>query len=269
MFDLRSLTPTLTIAVAMLTAGCGAETAETRVSFELELAANTRSRGPMTSEDGYAVTVQDARLRVGAIRFYSGEPLFAHNGNRRTVPRWRWRPALQRLLQASSLAGTLTSVPAAHAHPGHYQEGDTLAEWLDGANVDILAVTPVRLGTALGVSGSYRSMLVTLRASEGSVATLQLAGEAVKGGRKVTFSAQLDYPREVRGIAVDPQIASAAQGRTRIEVDLQTVLERVRFDDLDDGAHVIIATGSQAENALLRGLSSTDAFTATWQRTAR
>ncbi|PIE17612.1 MAG: hypothetical protein CSA65_08280 [Proteobacteria bacterium] len=252
----RSLLP---VALLVVWVGCGAETAEQRTRFALELGASAASRAGVTSDDGYQVTFDRATLLVGTIRFYSGEPLFARSG---------W---LRGVVGASSLAGAFWAVPAARAHPGHYQEGDALAEWLEQRRVNLLAATPTPLGEAAGVTGDYRSMLLTLPKPPAgdSEQTFELELTARKGQRLVRASTSFDLAREVRGIAVDRAIGSSKDGRARVEVDLRALVARIDFEALPRAsgatdAHDVIDPESQARNALSRGLISTDAFTARW-----
>ncbi|MCK5798808.1 MAG: hypothetical protein KAI47_16560, partial [Deltaproteobacteria bacterium] len=144
----RVIVSLLALVLVVGVGACGGETAESRTSFDLEIVAKTLPSGGLKSDDGYTVTLREAKIVLGPLRFYSGEPLFSRRGSSMT----------SRILLASSLAGILWDVPEAQAHPGHYQEGDTLAEWLEMRRVDLLAITPTRLGQARGVTGSYRSM---------------------------------------------------------------------------------------------------------------
>ena len=229
--------------VALLCSGmiaCGAGGGSTRVTFEVEVAG--QSQPELRNDHGHVVTLTRASIHLGPVYFFSGEPLFSRQGE--SLPRRLVRLAL--------------GVGVAHAHPGHYQEGDALAELLTAATFDLLSDTPVRLGVATGVSGPYRSAQVNLGpAPDGP--TVVVAGTARKDGREVHFSGSLSLREEVRGIAIGADL-SPAPGRVRLEIDLGSWLERVDFSALDDSAPVVFQPGSQAENALQRGVVNTSAF---------
>jgi hypothetical protein len=259
-------------------AACGVETNETRTSFELQIGATSASRSDVLSDDGYRVTFDEATLWVGPIRFYSGDPLFARAASR-AAKGSTLAARIATGMAALSLGAALLDTPSAHAHPGHYQQGDTLAEWLATQRVDLLASTPVVLGRARGVTGDYRSMSITLTepaaAASSSGQTLGLAFTAEKDGRVVRARADFNVAREVSGVAVDPSIGANGAGVARVEVDLAALVARIDFaglpasdpaasQDKAVAAHTPIDPESQAQNALSRGVISTDAFGARW-----
>lgn len=236
----------LLLAVATATA-CGEEGAS-RLTFPVELAASTASG--LSNVYGYTVSIQRAELRIEALHFFAGEPLFAARPTR-----WEqlWRSVL--------------GVGLAHAHPGHYQAGEALAELLSGKTVDLLVGAP--LGEAQGVTGLYRSARLTLGQDATLGGSLRLEGTASKAGApdlRFSGAVQLDDP--IAGIAAgDANVAPPIT--VRLEVDLQRFVERIDFAAMTPSTAVVSITGgSQAENALSRGASSTAAYRFAWHQLA-
>jgi len=234
----------------LLAAGCG-ETGETRVTFDVEVAGGA-STG-LANDHGYKVTVTGARLHVRAVHFFSGDPLFTRRGE--GLP-----SRLARLF-----------VGLAHAHPGHYQEGDAMAELLQARTVDLLA-SPALLGRAAGVTGDYRSAQVTLAeaASGAKKLAASVEGKAARGGEEVAFAATLTGTIKVAGVpaaaTVDEQVTTV-----RMTVDLGRWVERVDFSKLTQckpGAACApqeMKPGTQGHNAFSRGVNNTSAFSFAWK----
>ena len=242
---MNSLSPlTLLILLAPGLAACGDEDAAARITFPVEVMGKQTK---LPNDHGYTVAITRARLHIGPVYFYSGEPLFT----RRAEDPWYLR-----IIRAAAPVGT------AHAHPGHYQEGDALGELLTSRSFDLLGKTPVTFGTAAGVTGAYRSAQVNLSPASGGH-TVEVAGTASKGSHQVTFSATLDLTEKVKGIAFGARV-TAAPGRVRIAVDLACWLERVDVSRLSGTGTATFQAGSQAQNALRRGVVNTSAYILTW-----
>lgn len=146
MHNKRLFPLTLISLFAWSVAACGDEEAAARVSFPVEVMG--KGQAGLPNDHGYSVAITRARLHLGPVYFYSGEPLFT----RRAEEAWPWRL----LIRAAIPVGT------AHAHPGHYQEGEALGELLLSGSFDLLGPGPATLGTASGVKGTYRSAQVNL-----------------------------------------------------------------------------------------------------------
>lgn len=217
-------------------AGCG--TGAQRRTFPVELTLQPMA-GP--NERGWSVTPESLQLTVGPVRFYEGRVLLS-----------RFDPFLL-------LGGT------AWAHPGHYIPGEALAEVLSTTTVDLLAATPTPLGTANAVTGGYGSMELTLPSTEGGA--VRVRGTATHAdGRSVRFEAALNLPRPIEGIRFERELAMEG-GRVRITVELGRWLGRIDFATASapgaDGVSTF-PTGSQAMNALVRGVEDTSAYVVTW-----
>ncbi len=207
------------IAVAVPLA-CGDDTGRSRTTFDVDVAGVGSAS---TNDHGWSVELTRAEMRLGELAFYEGEPLFS------------WRD--------------LVGIRSAFAHPGHYMEGDALAELLDAKDFDLLADVPVVYGTANGVTGDYNS-------AEVRVERVTIEGTATKGDRVVTFSADVALDADVVGIAFGAPVRRTS-GRVELRVDLATWLARADFADAEDG---VLVPESQPHRALLRGLVNTSSF---------
>ncbi|MCY1018464.1 hypothetical protein [Pyxidicoccus sp. MSG2] len=239
-------------ALALALSGCGSE-AERR-TFPVELTGTLPSGA---NERGWTVTLESAHASVGPVRFFNGRVLLS-----RRAPRFDWY---------SLIGGT------AQAHPGHYVAGDALGEVLTTATVDLLTGAP--LGDASAVTGEYGSLELTLATPTASTdAAGALGGHAVRvrgtarnaDGGAVRFDAVADLPAPVAGVRFEKSLGMEA-GRVRIAVDLGTWLGRIDFatatDPDADGVYTFPA-GSQAQNALVRGVEDTTTYVVTWEEGA-
>ncbi|EPX65311.1 putative lipoprotein [Cystobacter fuscus DSM 2262] len=243
-----SLPHALLLLVFLASCGTGAQ----RRTFPVEMTLQ-----PMTgpNERGWTVTPEALHVSVGPVRFYEGHVLLS-----RRAP--RFDPFLL-------LGGT------AWAHPGHYLPGDAMGEVLSTTVVDLLAASPTVLGAANAVTGDYGSMELTLPVPPATGdAQAPLGGHAVRvrgtathtDGRRVRFDAALDLPKPIEGIRFERALAEEV-GRVRITVDLNTWLGRIDFATVsptDAGGVSTFPAGSQAMNALVRGVEDTGAYVVTW-----
>lgn len=223
----------------LLAAAC-AGTGEQRTSFPLE-AAGIDPAEAVTGDLGWTVTLETARMGLGPVYFFEGDPLFA----RRTI----W----DRLL----------GIRVAHAHPGHYQQGEALAQLLEAAQVDLMSPSPARLGTVEGVTGAYRSASVGIH-PPATGPTIELAGTATREDDAVEFVARLDLDLDVEGIAFEKDV-DGSPGRVRIGIDVNRWLLRADFADLaGEESSVELVEGTQPWNALVRGVDNTSAYVFEW-----
>ncbi len=198
------------------------------------------------NERGWTVTPEALQVSVGPVRFYEGHVLLSQRAP-------RFDPFVL-------LGGT------AWAHPGHYLPGDAMAEVLSTTVVDLLAASPTQLGEANAVTGDYGSMELTLPTPPEGHA-VRLRGTATHAdGRRVRFDTALDLPKPIEGIRFERALAEEV-GRVRITVDLNTWLGRIDFATVspaDAEGVSTFPTGSQAMNALVRGVEDTGAYVVTW-----
>jgi hypothetical protein len=248
----RALIPIMLAAAATLTlGGCGGAEGPARTSFGVEVAGAGGSS--LQNDFGYRVELTEARLHLGPIHFFSGDPLFSGR-----APDEGW-PA--------RLARRLLGVRLALAHPGHYQQGEALGEVLSRGTVDLLAAAPTRLGTAEGITGRYGSARVAYApAADNAGHAAHLRGVAKKGGESIAFMGDLDASEEVAGIACAAEVGTTG-GTMQVGVKLEQWIARIDFSLLDASAgEVQLAPGSQGHNALTRGIHNTSAFSFTFTK---
>jgi hypothetical protein len=135
-------------AAFALSAACGDEGGRTRgarVALEGSVLAPTDEL-TFTNDKGWRVAIARARMGLGTISFHEGAPI-ASRGERAPDPRSR--------RNASARGSLAFFVGTAHAHPGHYVEGDALGQFVGWTGVDLVAGAALPRGE--GVTGSYRS----------------------------------------------------------------------------------------------------------------
>lgn len=216
---------TLLLAVALgVSSGCGDSGVTSGARFELRPRMEIETRSA-TTRSGWRIELSKGQLALEALHFFAGEPLGASNR-----PRQRPTSVLALWERAEGLFGVAT----AHAHPGHYVEGDALGEMLVPVTVDLLAgSTP--LGVANATSGLYRSGRVTFAtppvgalAGEMGDASLVLEGTATKEAETRVF----------RFRAAGAELNNASQ---------KPELEGCRFEEAQiDAAGAVVVTAHPA-----------------------
>ncbi len=215
------------IPVVLLLTACGGTIAQRR-TFPVEVAGVPVAA--MANDKGWVVTLTEAKATVGPVRFFSGKVLLTR----------RWSPM-------QLLIGT------AHAHPGHYLEGEALGEVLSTKEVDLLATTPTSLGDASAVTGDYGSMAFT-------VSEVRLKGTATLGATTVVFDTTAFTPKEALAGLRFEKVLGIEQVTARINVGLQTWVTRIDF--AKTGGAPAFAADSEAFNAFNRGVLDTGAYDA-------
>lgn len=221
---------------AMLLVGCGDDTTgRSRVRYDV------RARGvdtTFTTSRGWTVQIAEARVSLGALRWYEGPPIFAL--------RW-WERAL--------------GVSVAHAHPGHYEPGAALADMLTPRVVD-LSAGAVALGTADGVTGAAQSVHLELRPAPttGDTATVFVRGEATLASQRVRFRGALPLTLNLEGVTAPGNIDNTAW---ELQVSVGRWVDRVDFSALTPSApdaEVEFTADSQAANALYRAATNVGSY---------
>lgn len=243
------------LLAALLLAGC--DTGQQRRTFPVEVTALPLT-GP--NEKGWTVEPESLRVSMAPVRFFEGRVLLSE----RRKPRFD--------------AWALLGVGTAWAHPGHYVPGDALGELLkEAVVVDLLAAEPTVLGEANAVTGSYGSLELTLPRTtfEAPNPNERLAGESVRlvgtatgpEGQRLRFDASVKLNKPVEGIRFEKELGEEP-GRVRIAVDLGKWLGRIDFGTVQapaEGETASFIEGTQAHNALVRGVEDTSAYVVTWE----
>lgn len=227
----------LSIPLLLLAAACSPE--QQRTSFPVSVAAVLPS-GP--NDHGWSVQLDEARACVGPVRFFEGKVLLSSR-----LERLLWLP----------FGGI------AHAHPGHYVAGESMAEILTPQEVDLLA--PGSLGEAEGVTGDYGSLQLTLCTFDDG-ASILLRGTATRDGDEIPFIAQAALPSPIEGIRAELSVEPEPRP-VRLAISVAEWLRRVDFStatDTDSDGTFELSPSSQAHNALTRGLGNTTAYDVSW-----
>ena len=253
-----SLCVLLTITAA-LAGGCDSPIEATRVS--IPVVADPSQLVAVTTDTGYRVELTSMRLAFRDVVFnVQGEEHVAA----RRMPLWDWL------------------LPAAYAHPGHYEGGVVTGELLGDFSADWLADEPAALGTATLLPGRYNSFSFTFsygqdegNADEDLVGhTAVLEGTATRDDNEIPFTAIIDSPigRVLTDARTELEIVATTTGtlvfqiHTRSELTDATLFDGIEFMTLptDTTGRVLLqrgdATTEDAYNTLLRALQSFDFY---------
>lgn len=203
-----------------------------------------------TTATGWTVTLTDAHLVMGPV--YVLSPI---------------ETTLRQVL----------AMPVALAHGGHDDfAGRTVrAEWLEQADVDLLAVERTALGLADGSAGPAGDVTIDLDPPHPSIAEATrghhawIAGAARMEDFTVEFEGGLDIPDEGLSRRVEGVIASGEYdegGEVTITVHVSSWLDQMHFERLDapaSGPREITA-GSQPYAAWYIGARTSSAFSSTY-----
>jgi hypothetical protein len=240
----------------------GASTTGARVQL-----ATTIAPGPLafTNDEGWSIEVRRALVSIGALHYFSGEPIEGAEEAR-----------LERRPPGGALGWLLAplAIREAHAHPGHYAEGDARGEMLAPTSVD-LAAGPIAIGGGDGVTGEVRSARFTWGApAEGPFASdlgdavVLVEGRAERDGavrffRLSAAAAELpDADTTVDGCVFDPADVGG-DGAVTLTIVPSVWLAGADLEDApggDEGAPAEVPGGTQPKNAFLRGLAKGGAF---------
>jgi hypothetical protein len=246
----------LSLAGGAAASGCGSQdtTAGTRVTLGTQVTAAHPPGAPFENGVGWKLTIHSAWLSVGDLYYFDGAPITA---------------SLAPPARAPHRSHGWLGIREAHAHPGHYVEGNALGQMLSPRTVDLMA--PISdLAAAEAVSGTYRSARFAFASPpEGPLAAalaghvLVVEGTGTKGELTRVFRGALDEADvldaaqlpEVEGCIFD-EAPVEADGTVMLEVDLRLMLDQLELDELpesDDGEPVDLTRDGKAFNALSRG----------------
>lgn len=242
-------------AVMLLGFGCVEDEGEQRVELETWLVGVGGDASfinePPSDVEPWTVTLTEAVAALGPVYLFEGEPLLG-------------RFDLRQLL-----------LPRAYAHPGHYQEGEALGELREQVVIDLLDPEPTRLGMMSAVTGECHSAQIGVGSAESGLAgaeqleghALLVRGEAARGDELIPFEASIDLEIFVEGLDFEHEIDDSP-GHLAVEVDLRRWLRRVDFSTTTPGdgeeGLAIFEEGTQAHNALSRGVDNTLAYGFAW-----
>lgn len=251
----------LTLAAAYLgagaLAGCGTTTGQ-RITLATRVTAEEGISAPFVNAYGWSVKLTAARLSIGELYYFSGPPVVASLSPR---PRLDWRGAF--------------AIPAAHAHPGHYTEGDALGQMLEPETVDLTG--EVTLADSDAVTGHYESARFSFESPpagdlapqmEGHVVWLE--GEATKDGAVLRFRATADEA-DILNADGNPFVEGCVfetadieeSGTVTLAIHPAIWLDQVDFGEVPaelDADRVDLPPGEAPHKAFVRGLQKGTAY---------
>ncbi len=189
---------------------------------------------PITTDLGWSVALQEARVAIRDVRFTTAGEI-----HERAPEPGAW------------LLGLL--LPSAHAHPGHFQGGEIIGELPGEFVLDFVGQDRAELGIATLIVGEYTAAnFVFRRADELDDGdplrghTAYLAGTAEQDGALVEFRVTIDSPidRELIGapftaeVGEDSEFDLGLRLLTRDQQEFDTLFDGLDFAALDaaDGA---------------------------------
>lgn len=243
-----------TTALGAALVGCDAATTGRRVAYETIVQSDVVQDESFVTTLGWTVTIDEAWIGLSYVRYAEGSAIASAP---KSLPR--------------RLASWL--VPRAQAHPGHYDEGATLAEMRTPQVVSLLG-EPRSLGTESGVTGDARSALLRFHSDDVANAprpqTVALvAGVATRDGvtrRFVAVATRDDVSSTVSG---EPEVVGCpleggpmdTGGVFHLEVRIRTWLDQVDFELVGDGAEESeLVVGEPPHNAFVRGVQKAAAY---------
>lgn len=256
----------LSLFGGVVASGCGSDDATTgvRVTLGTQVSAADDPSEPFENGVGWTITLQRAWLSVGDLYYFDGAPITASLSPQHHAP----APARTPL--------DWLGIREAHAHPGHYQEGNALGQMLSPQTVDLMAPMS-ELPAAEGVSGTFRSARFTFADPPGGKLAAKLDGHvmvvegtATKDELTRVFRGSLDSGDvldaeqlpAVEGCIFD-EADVQADGIVLLEVDLHLVFDQVSFEDVAEstgGEPIDLPRDGKAFNALSRGAKKGAAF---------
>lgn len=190
---------------------------------------------PRTNSLGWTITLSKAYLSVGALYYYSGDPVLSQH-----------RPAPGPGRSAVAWIGDLF-VKTAWAHPGHYIEGAAMGQMLEPTTVDLLG-GPIQLADGDGVTGMANSAKFTWQAPASGALAAALEGHVVlaqgvasKDGLSIPFIAKANDTEVIDGdkqVEVAGCAFGATPGDVGVDMDANgtvtlTLVPSVWFDQVD------------------------------------
>lgn len=248
----------LICAITLATAACEEPQEAQRISLPVKIDASGMVE--VTTDLGYVVRLTSAKLALGDFIFQvSGEEHVAE----------------QRLQLLDLL------IPAAIAHPGHFEGGAVTGELLGNFIAEWSTGDPNELGAATLLPGRYSSFGFSFSYApkdapdkEHAEHTAVLKGVATRDDRETGFTVLLDSPvgRMLRDAPVDMVITGNSVGALNFQLltasalSDATLFDEVDFQTLSEGAdaHITIQRSDEdtqaAYNSILRAFQSLEFY---------
>jgi hypothetical protein len=241
--------------LALVTSACGGETPGELVTIELALRsepADAESLASFETDTGYAVTLEEASVRIG--------PIFAFSPEAMAKKQSPWE------LLEESLVST------AHAHGGiDLVSGRVVrAEWLEPVTVDALETETQLLGEIQAEQGLVDAITLELSRAGREGAQVVVRGEGEQGEAQLSFEGALtleDDPVSARRVElVHEDIEITEGGRLTIVVHPDRWLRGAELAraPVEDGV-ATFAPDSQPGRAFAIAARSPAAFSIEWR----
>jgi hypothetical protein len=227
----------------VLLAGCGApSTGGERVAIETRAKSDLVEGPVLENALGWSIELTKGRLALEHLYYVSGPPA----------------GLVQRSIDAFGIR-------TAHAHPGHYDAGDVLAELPQPVTLDLLAPES-SLGEGRGVTGPALSAVVTLGSLGGDDAALAavIEGLASRDDAVISFRAEVERAAIQHPTSQLPEIDGCplsggpieSDGTVLLEVQVAVWLERIDFSEVPaaEEGRTLLEPGMPPHNAFQRGL---------------
>ncbi len=236
--------------------GCGSGTAGRSIFLEVaveSIAEPGRALGQFSTDTGWDVTLDEARIAIGPIYAYAPTDT-----------------AMARLGRALSPVG----VAYAHGGADPFNGRHVRAEVRDQIAFDALSPAPASFGEIDGEAGLVDSLTVALEAPEAANVDAMhahhawVSGTATQGAMTVAFEGGVDLPedgliRRVEGIRVDDVLDDAVT--LVVGTRVLEWLRDAHFDRLTETApsgRMLITPESQVRGAFYLGIRTTAAWSA-------
>lgn len=249
---------TLSSGAAVLSACLGGEDdGDTTTGHRVALSTRAELAGgaEFTNAFGWSFKLTRVLVSSGAFYYFDGEPL-------------------EPIARATPERRSLSLISVAHAHPGHYKEGNAKGEMLAAASFDLVA-GPASLAEGEGVSGRVRSARFTFQspaegqmAAELGPAVVIVEGTATKAGATKAFRL-VGLVDDVLDAEGTPKLDGCTFDEVDIENDGSVVvsispsvwLDQTELDGLPDGATPVqVARDHAVHLSFARGLKKATAY---------
>lgn len=242
-----------------LALSCSGTTPDQALELRTEVASNAEM--PFENAFGWRVEIEGAWMSIGSLRLLEGQPL-----GLRSPGRGSW--------WSDWLVGT------AHAHPGHFHEGDVVAEMLTPRSVDLRVVNELAPSAAVAKQPHSGKLTFHDAAAEPHAENLDGQLVVVVGRALRTTAEEITEERyfvahaSLEELATEGGVADvtgcpfegerlARGGTLRLEVDVALWFDQVDFDGLEVGvreAPTALSEDPRASGGFVRGLRKASAY---------
>ncbi len=236
--------------------GCGGGTTGRRFTLETRVTADVATDPRTVTANAWEVTVSRAVLALSDLVYVEGAPV----------------------------ARLLRFIRNAHAHPGHYREGDVLGEAHAPTVVDLLGAE-TSLGATEAVTGLARSVTLGFhdpetgapRSPRSAVALVE--GIARREGEDERAFIAHDFASDVlSSVSELPEVSGCplqsgdftGDGVVTLQVQVQLWLDQIDFGEVpaaDAADPYELGSAEAARNAFIRGVKKAAAYTFSYRRT--